>query len=49
MNGERAYGYGTDVMRLWTATKDTDKNFELNKEDLDNCSMRLKVFRGLMR
>lgn len=49
LDGNRSHGYGTDVMRLWAASHDSDKNFEVKKADIDECSMRLKVFRGLMR
>ena len=49
LDGNRSHGYGTDVMRLWAASRDSDKNFEVKKEDIDQCAMRLKVFRGLMR
>jgi len=35
LDGSRKFGYGADVMRLWAAKNDTDKNLEIDREQLD--------------
>jgi isoleucyl-tRNA synthetase len=39
INGTRAFGYGTDVLRLWTASFDSDSNFKVEKEELDKINI----------
>jgi isoleucyl-tRNA synthetase len=49
INGTRAFGYGTDVLRLWTATFDSDRNFKVEKEELDKINIKVKSFRYTIR
>jgi isoleucyl-tRNA synthetase len=49
LDGTRSYGFGTDVLRLWAATLDDDKNKQVEQEDLVECNNHIKVFRTLMR
>ena len=32
LDGSRSYGYGTDVLRLWSAKNDGDINFNVTLE-----------------
>jgi hypothetical protein len=49
MSGERKFGYGIDVMRAWCATKDTDKNIEVQKGSIDRVNKEVKLFRDIIR
>jgi len=31
LNGERKFGYGAEVFRLWAAKNDTDKDIQVDK------------------
>ena len=49
LDGTRAFGFGTDVLRLWAASHDGDRNIKLKREELEQCNQQLKVLRELMR
>jgi isoleucyl-tRNA synthetase len=49
MDGSRKFGYGIDVMRAWCATKDTDKNMHIMKEQIDRVNKEVKLFRDIIR
>lgn len=34
-DGERKFGYGLDAMRVWCATKDTDRNIFIRREQME--------------
>ena len=35
LDGSRSHGYGLDTMRLWAITKDDDKDFYLEKKEVE--------------
>lgn len=49
LDGTRKFGYGTDVIRLWAAYNDTDRNLVLQQDQLDSLNTTLKLFRQLMK
>lgn len=49
LSGDRQYGYGVDVMRAWAATKDTDKNMVITKDQLDQTNKEVKLLRNIFR
>ena len=49
MSGERKFGYGVDVLRAWVATKDTDKNIIVVKDQLEDINKEVKLFRNVIR
>jgi isoleucyl-tRNA synthetase len=49
LDGTRKHGFGTDAIRLWAVQHDGDKNFQLSKDDLQNSSQQLKIFRQVSR
>ena len=49
LSGKRQHGYGTDVLRLWASSYDSDKNFKVVQEDIEDCNTYLKVFRKTCR
>jgi len=48
-SGERKFGYGVDVMRAWIATKDTDKNIHIARDQLERVNKEVKLFRDVLR
>ena len=49
MDGDRKHGQGLDAMRLWASSHDSDKNFYIEKEELEKSSKEVKLIRGLLR
>lgn len=49
LDGTRKFGYGVDVVRAWSACKDTDKNIFVQKEQLDQVNKEIKIFRDVIR
>ena len=49
LDGSRKYGFGLDAMRLWAISRDSDVNFYLDRQDLDEINQEMKMFRGLLR
>jgi isoleucyl-tRNA synthetase len=49
MDGERKYGYGVDVLRAWAAFKDSDKNTQVSRDQLDKVNKEVKLFRDVLR
>ena len=46
-NGERKFGYGAEVFRLWTAKNDTDKDLQMNDKELQILARELKEIRNV--
>ena len=38
MDGNRSHGYGLDTMRLWAITNDGDKDFFMERKEIDKAS-----------
>ena len=49
MNGERKYGFGAEVFRLWTAKNDTDKDLRVDETELISLQRELKEIRNIFR
>ena len=49
MDGNRKFGYGLDTMRAWSIIQDSDTNFFLERQDLDDVNQEVKMLRGLLR
>lgn len=49
LDGERKFGYGIDVMRMWAATNDSDCDFKVSQYQLDDCNTQIKTFRQVLR
>ena len=49
LDGARSHGFGPDVLRLWAASHDTDKVFEVNLDDLKQCNHEVKLFRQICK
>jgi len=49
MDGERAYGYGVDVMRAWAILNESDVNSFVLREDLEQMNKEVKLIRGVLR
>jgi isoleucyl-tRNA synthetase len=47
--GDRRYGYGVDVMRAWAASKDTDKNIHVLRDQLEKVNKEVKMFREVVK
>ena len=49
LEGEREYGFGADVLRLWCATNDSDKILTLDNSALQQLQKTLKAIRSQVR
>ena len=48
-SGERQFGYGTDTLRLWICSKDTDVNHRIFEEELEIHKADLKLIRRVAK
>ena len=46
-SGERKYGFGAEVFRLWAAKNDSDIDLTIKEEDLQETANELKDIRNL--
>ena len=49
LDGQRKFGYGTDVLRLWAAMHDDDKNKMVDLDKIEQANQSVKMFRQLSR
>jgi isoleucyl-tRNA synthetase len=49
LDGTRKFGYGTDVLRTWSATMDDDLNKSVDQVTLETCNNEIKTFKKLMK
>ena len=49
LDGSRQFGYGTDVLRLWASTNDSDKNIIVDDKNLEKCNQDLKFVRNVAK
>jgi len=48
-DGARSHGYGPDVLRLWVANHDTDKDIAVTQESLTEANQQVKMFRQVAK
>lgn len=49
LSGEREYGFGVDVLRLWSAIMDSDKALTIDNHQLQEIQKELKMIRQILR
>ena len=49
LKGEREFGFGADILRLWSCTNDSDKILTLDNTTLQNLQKTLKIIRNQVR